>query len=189
MLNLRQLFQAYELPQSQEQQQLQQILGYWMPCVGEAVSSQVSGKAIAQHTRPLSVQRGILQVAVSSPVWSHTLLFERPKILQKLNDRLTTPIKDIRFSTAQWHQQPLPALPAESVTVWSDHPSRQEATASSHLSAQLCLTPETAFEQWLEKVRQRSQHLPPCPQCQCPTPLGELERWGVCSLCSAQRLS
>jgi predicted nucleic acid-binding Zn ribbon protein len=29
--------------------------------------------------------------------------------------------------------------------------------------------------------------LPRCPQCQCPTPPGELERWSVCAVCATQR--
>lgn len=187
MLEIQQLLQSFELPQSREQQQFEQILASWTACVGDAIAAQA---------RPLLVQRNVLQVAVSSPVWTQTLVFERPKILQKLNDRLAVPLEEIRFSTVQWHQQPLLDISADTTTVWTNHPCRCSDTtpakgnggaAASSQASQLCLTPETAFAQWLTRIQQRSQHLPMCPQCQCPTPSGELERWGVCSLCSAQK--
>jgi predicted nucleic acid-binding Zn ribbon protein len=36
-------------------------------------------------------------------------------------------------------------------------------------------------------MRSRSQHLPLCPTCHCPTPEGELMRWSACALCAAKR--
>ena len=36
-------------------------------------------------------------------------------------------------------------------------------------------------------MRSRSRQLPLCPECQCPTPTGELHRWQVCSICAAKR--
>jgi predicted nucleic acid-binding Zn ribbon protein len=35
-------------------------------------------------------------------------------------------------------------------------------------------------------MRSRSQQLPLCPHCQCPTPAGELERWQMCSICATK---
>jgi predicted nucleic acid-binding Zn ribbon protein len=32
-------------------------------------------------------------------------------------------------------------------------------------------------------MRSRGQTLPLCPQCQSPTPPGELARWTVCGVC------
>ncbi|NEP50291.1 MAG: DUF721 domain-containing protein, partial [Moorea sp. SIO3C2] len=31
------------------------------------------------------------------------------------------------------------------------------------------------------------QNLPLCPQCKCPTPPGELQRWDVCGLCAIKQ--
>jgi predicted nucleic acid-binding Zn ribbon protein len=40
-----------------------------------------------------------------------------------------------------------------------------------------------AFHHWEAQMRSRSRNFPLCPQCNSPTPLGELARWTVCSLC------
>ncbi|AOW99895.1 hypothetical protein BJP34_10915 [Moorena producens PAL-8-15-08-1] len=47
--------------------------------------------------------------------------------------------------------------------------------------------PEAAFKHWAKMMQMRSQNLPLCPQCQCPTPPGELQRWDVCGLCAIKQ--
>jgi predicted nucleic acid-binding Zn ribbon protein len=156
--------------------QFQQLLLCW----GEVV-----GVAVAAQTRPIAIQRKALSVATSSSAWAQNLVFERHRILEKLNDRLALGITDIRFSTAQWHTQSLAPEPPESVTVWKNHPSRlvpDQAAAPLQNSAD----PQSAFRDWARTMRSRAQDLPLCPDCQCPTPAGELERWSVCSLCAAK---
>lgn len=166
--------------QPKEQRQLQRLLQSWAEVVGPVVAAQA---------QPTSVQRGILRVATSSSAWAQNLVFERQRILDKLNTKLSLSLTDIRFSTAQWQT---PALLADSgseqqAQLWQQHPSR--------LVKRLTLTPSKApepvdstqaFQNWAKAVRSRSQDLPLCPHCHCPTPPGELERWQVCALCAAK---
>jgi predicted nucleic acid-binding Zn ribbon protein len=47
-------------------------------------------------------------------------------------------------------------------------------------------TSQAAFQKWADQIRWRSQGLPLCPQCRCPTPMGELQHWSVCALCAVK---
>jgi predicted nucleic acid-binding Zn ribbon protein len=156
-----------------EEKQLQQVIGKWAEVVGAIVS---------QQTRPIALQRGTLKVATSNAVWSQNLVFERQRILEKLNTTLPTPILDIRFSTTDWHK--LDLAEEAKPEIWAEHPSRVEPVPFNLSKAE---TPQAAFQNWLMAVQHRSDRLPLCPQCQCHTPIGELERWSVCAVCVAKR--
>ena len=164
----------------QQSQEFQCLLRCWPEVVGAAVMAQ---------TRPLAVDRGVLKVATSSAVWAQQLMFQRRQILAKLNLRLSAPLVDIRFSTAQWHK-PLMAEPAapEQTVLWREHPSRVlEKPTGSKIEPQPAIKePKAAFQQWAEGIQARTLSLPLCEQCQCPAPPGELQRWGVCALCAAK---
>lgn len=162
--------------QNPEHQQLQRISELWIELVGAA---------IAEQTCPIALQRNTLQVAVSNSVWTQTLLFERPQILRKIHDRLNLILTDLRFSTAQWHQKPDEV--EGFADPWETHPSRlPEKNCAIENQLTLINDPTTAFQKWSNWVQKRSQNLPLCPSCGCPTPAGELERWSVCSLCIAK---
>ncbi|AFY54004.1 putative RNA-binding protein containing Zn ribbon [Rivularia sp. PCC 7116] len=160
-----------------KQQPIQRLLDCWQEVVGEVV---------ATHTQPVSIERGILWVATSSAVWAQNLTFERQKFLKKLNLILPTPLVDIRFSTARW--QPTKKKSFRQLNISStEHPSylgnnfnqitnRQSQPKNSN----------TAFANWSQTIKTRHSHLPACPNCESPTPQGELERWGVCSICAAR---
>jgi predicted nucleic acid-binding Zn ribbon protein len=178
------------------QQQFRIILRQWAEVVGETV---------ADHTRPTGIDRQVLWVATSSPVWAQELSYKRQMILRKLSHLLTqkfgTPaqgaLTDIKFSPKYWphpnfntknpepslaqHPSYLPSLPASSPTdLVTDSP-----TDSCHNSRSV---PEERLSQsWWQKIQARSTHLPLCPQCQCPTPPGELDRWQCCSLCATKK--
>lgn len=152
---------------------------------------QVVGPAVAKQTRLLSIQRQTLRVATSSAVWSQTLTFERRRILAKLNPLLPRPLVDIRFFTDGW--------PTHPDSTQSPHSELQPGSLQAHPSSMAEVTdaPETcqihdpktvheAFNRWAEGIQARSQSLPLCPQCQCPTPPGELQRWSICALCAAK---
>jgi predicted nucleic acid-binding Zn ribbon protein len=164
---------------------------------------QVVGVAVAAQTRPIALQRGTLIVATSSPAWAQNLAFERQHLLHKLKQKLRTVIlpeelTDIRFSTGQWASRG--ASPqqraAESALVWQNHPSylpppppsptNQAVPGVTDSSIPLPTAPKQAFQKWAAHMQARSRHLPLCPQCQCPTPQGELDRWSVCGLCAPQ---
>lgn len=169
-----------ELEEKFREQPFQRLLNCW---------SDVVGTAIAAHTRPLSINRDVLRVATSSAAWAQNLTFERQRLLAKLNAVLPNPLLDIRFSTAEWHtvreigkQQQLP-LPRQ-------HPSYLDQQISVDRSMKS--TPQNAnaaFGDWAKAIQARSHSLPLCPQCQTPTPVGELQRWQVCFLCAAKQFS
>jgi predicted nucleic acid-binding Zn ribbon protein len=161
------------------------LVGCWFEVVGAVVAAQ---------TRPIAIQRQVLQVATSSSVWAQNLAFERHRILDKLNTRLALNLTDIRFSSAQWQSDFYRngvENSSETVILWREHPSRVSPPASARLAASLPIArdPQTAFRNWARTVRAQSQHLPLCPKCHSPTPEGELRRWSVCCLCAAQQFS
>ncbi|HEY9697509.1 MAG TPA: DciA family protein [Trichocoleus sp.] len=163
----------------QGRRQFQQLLACWTEVVGTIVAAQ---------TRPLSMQRRVLQVATSSSAWAQNLAFERHLILAKLNDRLSLDLTDIRFSTAQWRSVSLNSTASsETLALWKSHPSRLEEAPPPSAAVPIN-DPQTAFRNWARIVRGQSQHLPLCPVCHCPTPEGELIRWAVCSLCAAKEM-
>ncbi|NJN88114.1 MAG: DUF721 domain-containing protein [Leptolyngbyaceae cyanobacterium SL_7_1] len=158
-------------------QQLQQVRTAWLEVVGQVVS---------QHTRPIAIHNHTLKVAASGSAWAQTLCFERHRILAKLNCRLSASLTDIHFSTAHWH----------TTTTRSSQPTEGEVQHPSWVGCSTDRTPHpepgnanVAFRQWATQVQMRSQPLPLCPQCQCPTPPGELDRWSICSICVAQQVS
>jgi predicted nucleic acid-binding Zn ribbon protein len=152
----------------------------------------VVGEKIANNTRPIYIARKVLWVATSSSVWAQTLSMQRYTLLKKLNLQLSDRLSDIRFSSAQWYQNTnLQKDAIASVETTKKHPSRINLDYS-----QLPLnkppennTPQVALARCNEAIKRRSQHLPFCPQCNCPTPFGELERWGLCCHCAAKKWS
>ncbi len=169
-----------------EQQQFQMLCNCW---------PEVVGNPAAQYTRPIAIHRGVLQVATASSTWSQDLTLRRMQILHKLNQRLLSPLQEIRFATGQWREKPhrdqqmLPDSPPDEIEqLWEQHPSR--ISIGYRINHSLKLDPPgsasavNTFQQWAETIKERSQHLPICPQCNCPTPAGELERWSVCGLCA-----
>jgi predicted nucleic acid-binding Zn ribbon protein len=180
--SLNRLLKTLEQRPSPKERQFQRVLQAWTEIVGDCVAAQ---------TRPLRIQQGVLQVATSSSAWAQNLVFERQRILDKLNPYLVTPLTDIRFSTAQWvTAAPAPTNPGEEqqTHLWQNHPSRFEGQISStdHSSAD-ATDAISAFQHWAKTQRSRSQQMPLCPACQCPTPSGELERWQVCAHCITKK--
>ena len=56
------------------------------------------GEKIAQNTNPDRVDHGVLIIKVKSPAWRQELVFEKQKILNKLNKKLgKNTIREIRF--------------------------------------------------------------------------------------------
>ncbi|MBD2165949.1 DUF721 domain-containing protein [Calothrix membranacea FACHB-236] len=162
-----------------QEQPFQRLLQCW---------AEVVGTVVAAHTRPLSIQRDVLRVATSSAAWAQNLTFTRQKLILKLNEKLPTPLADIRFSTAGWQSSPEPEKPQITVLP-REHPSYVGGESSSPDDTKSHTTnPNAAFEHWAKVMQKRSHSLPLCPRCQCPTPPGELQRWQVCSLCAAKQL-
>ncbi len=168
--------------------QIEQIKTLWSSTVGDIV---------AAHTKPLRIQRQILQVATSTPTWAQNLSFQRQLILSKLNPNLAQPIKDIRFLPGEWYRShptadhPSASFDCMDPSASTVNPSSdQGAWVGSTRLARTLNSPETpidAFERWAERVKQSQKHLAPCPICGCPTPATELKRWSRCGHCWIQR--
>jgi predicted nucleic acid-binding Zn ribbon protein len=191
-MSLSTLGQVIDLIQSKESwqhhRQFLQIVEHWPHVVGESV---------AQQTRPSGVYRQVLQVAVSSSVWSQALVFERRRILAKLNPMLVgsaPPLADIHFSTAKWSSLPnqttnkagLGAVKAsEPSELMQQHPSFMQSPRSMpQANANQPTTALEAFQRWSNAVKHSTAHLPKCPCCSCATPSGELSRWQMCRTCA-----
>jgi len=159
--------------------QFQRLLQFW---------PQIVGPTVAQQTRPYSISRDVLYVATSGSVWAQELKFKRRFILKKLNAQLTIQLVDIRFSTAHWERNQGTNEVSEQSPSWQEHPSHLVATVPlSPIEPTTAIEdPHSAYQHWVKLVQTRSQQLPLCPKCQCPTPRGELQRWGICCLCAAK---
>jgi predicted nucleic acid-binding Zn ribbon protein len=158
--------------QWKSQQTFEQLRNQWPEIVGELVAAQ---------TRPVRINpQRVLQVAASSPVWAQNLAFERMQILAKVNTVLDKPVTDIHFSAALWHRSFKEAPKPQSFpSPWGDAPAVIPAPILPKDS-------QDAFSRWADVVQQQGQSRPRCPVCECPTPLQELQRWTVCSLCATR---
>jgi predicted nucleic acid-binding Zn ribbon protein len=161
-----------------QEQPFQRVLQCWAEIVGAAAS----------HTQPLMIQRDVLWVATSSAAWAQNLTFKRQAILLKLNELLPKPLIDIRFSTASW-QRPSEKQQQQPTGLPEEHPSYLGSVSNIPRDhAPVATNAQTAFAYWAEKMQERSHDLPLCPQCQSPTPPGELQRWQVCAICASKQL-
>lgn len=167
------LFKGLESQDSwQAQRQFRIVVQHW---------PKVVGFAVARKTRPICIQRQSLQVATETAAWAQTLTYERLRILKKLNRYQTRPIRNIRFSTAQWHV----GKPADPTQIATRHPSYTGQLIPPAKAKPS--TPSEAFETWAAVVQQMQQGQAVCPKCQCRCPQGELDRWALCSLCAAKQ--
>jgi predicted nucleic acid-binding Zn ribbon protein len=162
----------------------------------------VVDRKIAQNSRPLYVAREVLWVATSSSTWAQELSLRRYNLLQKLNAELPFQLVDLRCSPAWWHQPKKAHTSTNSLsTNRQQHPSKvaidpitsspstdnnlQKLNSEQKQSQQLT----ASFQRWAKTIQARSHNLPLCPQCHSPTPNGEIERWGLCHYCAAQKWS
>ncbi len=159
-----------------QQQPLKRLLDCWQ---------EVVGKVVATHTQPVSIERDVLWVATSSAAWAQNLTFERQRLLKKLNKVLPTPLVDIRFSTAHWQRTKKKPYRQQSISS-REHPSYLGNMSNHTFVKSFPKNPDTAFANWAKAIKAQFSSLPLCPNCQSPTPKGELERWQVCSICAAK---
>lgn len=182
-MSLKSVNDILSLPEIQillHQQPFPRLLKCW---------AEVVGTVIAAHTQPLSIQRDVLRVATSSAAWAQNLTFERQRLLVKLNEKLPDPLVDIRFSTAGW-KRPQDKPKQQKTLSLREHPSYVgDETSVRGDRASKSENANVAFENWAKAMQARSHNLPVCPQCQSPTPPGEIQRWGVCCVCATKQFS
>jgi predicted nucleic acid-binding Zn ribbon protein len=157
-------------PGWQNFQQYQIIRESWLNLVGPVAY---------KNSRPLYLNRNILFCATSNPGWAQNLTLQRYNLTQKINECLSLNLTDLRFSPGQWYYRSLNS-PAANISL-KEHPSYITPQKSvSPPSPQNC---QNAAQRWLETLNNRQNELILCPQCQSPTPPGEIARWGVCMHC------
>lgn len=134
------------------------------------------GESIAPYTRPLYIRRDVLWIAVPNSVWAQTLTLQRRTLMQSINQMISPPLRDLRFSPAQWQHKSVNIAPEndflESAIISQPY---QETKKDSH--------PQEALESWLKVLETRKCYYSPCPLCQSPTPPEEVMRWGCCHVC------
>lgn len=166
-----------------------QLLMCWPKVVGASNSS---------HTRPLYINRQVLWVATSTSARAQELSFQRYALLKKLNKQLSFTLKDIRFSSSQWHQAPVQVNPELNIFSISDkYKLLASSPASKALSKEQKKGKKTtsvtkakaAVECCLETIRQNSLLFSSCPKCKVSTPEEEIKRWNSCYHCVAQKWS
>lgn len=172
------ILEVLEAQAEWQEQPFQRLLKCW---------AEVVGPVVAAHTLPSSIERDVLRVGTSSAAWAQNLTFERQRLLLKLNEKLSIALVDIRFSTALW-RRPQDTPKEQQTMSLCEHPSY--VGDQMNVAHDVTSAPEdanAAFQNWARTVQARSHGLPLCPLCDCPTPPGELQRWGVCSVCAAKQ--
>ena len=157
---------------------------------------------IAKNTRPLHISRQIMWVATSSAARAQELSFQRYSLLTKLNHQLPYTLKDIRFSSSQWHQLTKQREPEKTLfEISNKYKSRinltddslnkqvQDNCQKSQRKSSSAIKARAAAESWLRTIKENSASFLSCPNCDSPTPIKEIERWNSCYLCVAQKWS
>lgn len=149
----------------------------------------------AQHTRPLYINRQVLWVATSSAARAQELSFQRYTLLKKLNNQLPFVLKNVRFSSSQWHQATAQNTINTNLFSISEqqkfkhNPIEYKAlnfkSKEDHISSST--DAKLAAIRWLETIKKKSSSFSCCPQCNASTPKEEIERWNSCYHCIAQK--
>lgn len=66
------------------------------PVVGERIWRDAVGLRIAERARPLSLERGVLTLRVTTSVWANELSLLAPTILERLRAQ-SVPVRELRF--------------------------------------------------------------------------------------------
>ena len=161
-------------------------------------------KNIAEHTRPLYVNRQILWVATNSASRAQELSFQRYTLLKKLNQQLPFVLKDIRFSASGLKQTQnvketekiLFTISQENQLPKSKDNFRNLAIAQPKIDNDenknnLSVKAKVAAKRWIKTIEQNAQDSssPLCSICGVSTPIEEIKRWNCCYLCVAQKWS
>ena len=182
--------------------QYRQLLKCW---------DRVVNLQIAQHTRPLYINRQILYIATDSAARAQELSFQRYTLLKKLNQQLTFQIQDLRFSSSKWHQKTHSQVTQPPLFTIGDRDSKQldryktKVSDNSIASSKSANRREThskgqnpvssqdkakkAALDWLKSIEQRASSAVFCPKCKAATSKEELARWNLCHHCVAQQWS
>ena len=175
------LTQLEQQPGWEKFREYRQLLQCWNNTVNQTT---------AEHTRPLYIARQVLWVTASNASRAQELSFQRYTLLKRLNKQLPFTLKDIRFSSSQWHQtqqQKEPVIFNASTQQKSKADSPKKSLGDRQISPST--TPKDAARRWLETLKRSSSSLPFCPSCHSYTPKEEIDRWNLCHHCVAAKWS
>ncbi|MEN6414007.1 MAG: DUF721 domain-containing protein [Veillonellales bacterium] len=169
----------------QKKYNAESAIQHWQEIVGEKIST---------HAAPVMVQRGVLLIAVSSPVWGHHLSMMKAEILSKINHFIGEKlIEDIRFQAGYLKnsQNQEPNEPEPSI----QQQLRSLRLEETEVSAAYSLVEKMQDEQLRKKIfqivkkdlklkkakQQRQWH--PCIHCAALCPPEEQ----YCAVCQRER--
>ncbi|WP_371375755.1 DciA family protein [Sporomusa aerivorans] len=151
---------------------------------------EIAGDEIASHAWPISIQRGVLLLAVNNPVWSHHLMMLKPVIIEKINKFLNEKlVYDIRFQAGNLQKyqnqeedeenstklRPAKLTSDELAAVWQQTEAIQDD--SLRKKCYYVLIKQTA----LTKAKQ-NDGWQSCKRCNILVPPGQ----GLCTVCSME---
>lgn len=152
---------------------------------------------IAQNTRPLYINREILWIATSSAARAQELSFQRYSLLKKLNRKLSYSLKDIRFSSSQWHQKNEDDSSQKTILFSLSNKQKSQTNSSQRNFYNQKIKQESkvtspqdaklAAQHWLKTIKHNAASFSTCPQCNAPTSSAEIKRWNSCYHCIAQK--
>lgn len=198
------LTQLEQQPGWEKFKEYRQLLKCWNNTVNQTT---------AEHTRPLYIARQVLWVAASNASRAQELSFQRYTLLKRLNKQLPFTLKDIRFSSSQWHQTQQPKTQPTMFSASKKQKSKVNSLSKNtpqergdflketryrssypkqrdlHTSLSSSTTAKDAARRWLKTLQQSSSSLLSCPNCHCYTPKEEIERWNLCHHCVATKWS
>ncbi|MCY0899657.1 MAG: DciA family protein [Firmicutes bacterium] len=131
--------------------------------------ADVVGDVVSQHTKLLTLtEEGILWIAVPSSVWSSELLFHKPRILARIEERwpsirVTDLRTRVRTEVRALTQEGEEARPSPYARWERGHPSTEDLDA---LFRRVQEQYQRATEAWLRQGYRR------CLQCRAPTEPG-----------------
>lgn len=189
------LTQLEQQPGWEKFRDYRQLLQCWQQTVNQNT---------AQHTRPLQINRQVLWVATSSAARAQELSFQRYALLKKLNQQLTFELKDLHFSAALWEQTQNSDRQATEHLLFQtsqrhkinksknnliDLKTKEKSVDNVLEASSTVSQAKIAAQRYLITIKQNASALLVCPHCGCPTSSGEIERWNLCYLCTAQKWS
>ena len=115
--------------------------------------SKLTGLELSKKCKPLKIEQKILTIAVNHPQWRQALIYNKHKLKETIINKLGIDIVEIKIT--QNYEVNIP-IKKETNTklVWEQHPSR---------------------------VKKNNMTI--CKLCNCPSPKGEISRWGKCTFC------
>ena len=113
----------------------------------------IIGLELARECKPLKIEQKILTLAVNHPQWRQALIYNKHRLKENIKNKLGITLKEINI--IQHYEEKQDERNVEDAKlVWENHPSRV-----------------------------KNKNMVICKFCNCPSPKGEISRWGKCTFC------